>query len=150
MIDSNTDIKAIIDQIVADKTFSLDAVSAISILRDEHEERAEKIKALTDRVAAEAKSNSELNEQITRLAGDAAMLKAQLDTMKAQAEDGVAARHDAKRHEAVAAAWKEAMQIVFRPGTMRETVYTSVPVAQGGGAPVITMPVTTTTERTGE
>lgn len=150
MIDSNTDIKAIIDQIVADKTFSLDAVSAISILRDEHEERAEKIKALTDRVAEEAKINSNLRERLVRAEDDAATLKVQLNTMKAQAEDGVAARHDAKRHEAVAAAWKEAMQTVFRPSTMRETVYTSVPVAQGGGAPVITMPVTTTTERTGE
>ena len=121
-----TDLMKHIDQMVVDNTFSLDALEGIKKLKDgfaelEHE-RDEAI-AKADRAW---KSYAETENELAKAREEVALLRAQIaeDNDTVNAARAAIARAD--KHAAVAAAYKDAMQIVFKPTVVRENVYRNI------------------------
>lgn len=127
------DIMKQIDQLVADKTFSLDALEGVKAIRDamiKVEARNEQLlKENADHIKELTKVRSQLEDERVKT-GD---LLNQIADMKATTAAGQVAIYDAQKHEAVANAWKEAMQTVFKPNIVRETVNRSIPMAINPG-----------------
>jgi len=120
------DLMKHIDQMVVDNTFSLDALDGIKKLKDgfaelEHE-RDEAI-AKADRAW---KSYTEVNAQADEAQKEINILRAQIAENKSLVEEARAAIARADKHAAVAAAYKDAMQIVFKPTVVRESIYRSI------------------------
>jgi len=120
-----TDLLKHIDQMVVDNTFSLDALEGIKKLKDgfaelEHE-RDEAI-AKADRAW---KSYAETENELAKAQAEVALLRAQIAENNSIVEEARAAIARADKHAAVAAAYKDAMQIVFKPTVVRESVYRS-------------------------
>jgi len=118
-----TDLLKHIDQMVVDNTFSLDALDGIKKLKDgfaelEHE-RDEAI-AKADRAW---KSYAETENELAKAQAEVALLRAQIAENNSLVEEARAAIARADKHAAVAAAYKDAMQIVFKPTVLRESVY---------------------------
>lgn len=118
-----TDLLKHIDQMVVDNTFSLDALDGIKKLKDgfaelEHE-RDEAI-AKADRAW---KSYAETENELAKAREEVALLRAQIAENNSLVEEARAAIARADKHAAVAAAYKDAMQIVFKPTVLRESVY---------------------------
>jgi hypothetical protein len=118
-----TDLMKHIDQMVVDNTFSLDALDGIKKLKDgfaelEHE-RDEAI-AKADRAW---KSYAETENELAKAREEVALLRAQIAENNSIVEEARAAIARADKHAAVAAAYKDAMQIVFKPTVLRESVY---------------------------
>jgi hypothetical protein len=119
------DLMKHIDQMVVDNTFSLDALEGIKKLKDgfaelEHE-RDEAI-AKADRAW---KSYAETENELAKAQAEVALLRAQIAENNSIVEEARAAIARADKHAAVAAAYKDAMQIVFKPTVVRESVYRS-------------------------
>lgn len=126
-----------IDRLVEEKTFNLDALEAIKALRDQAaslEKARSELADLCDKYCGEIKrlseDNRELSGQIESLTSAVALYKAR----EKQADEAI---FGAEKHKAVAEAYKDAMEIVFRPHAVRERVHQNIPVpltAQGGGS----------------
>lgn len=127
-----SDILKQIDQLVADKTFSLDALDGIKAIRDALIEAEVNNKNLLEENAAHIKELSKVYSQLEEAAAKASDLIAENVMMKSTVAAGQEAIYTAQRHEAVANAWKEAMQTVFKPNTVRETVNRTMPIAVSG------------------
>ena len=120
-----TDLMKHIDQMVVDNTFSLDALEGIKKLKDgfaelEHE-RDEAI-AKADRAW---KSYAETENELAKAQAEVALLRAQIAENNSLVEEARAAIARADKQAAVAAAYKDAMQIVFKPTVVRESIYRS-------------------------
>jgi hypothetical protein len=120
-----TDLMKHIDQMVVDNTFSLDALDGIKKLKDgfaelEHE-RDEAI-AKADRAW---KSYAETENELAKAREEVALLRAQIAENNSLVEEARAAIARADKQAAVAAAYKDAMQIVFKPTVVRESIYRS-------------------------
>ena len=118
-----TDLMKHIDQMVVDNTFSLDALDGIKKLKDgfaelEHE-RDEAI-AKADRAW---NSYHEAIAETNKAQAEVALLRAQIAENNSLVEEARAAIARADKQAAVAAAYKDAMQIVFKPTVLRESVY---------------------------
>ena len=145
------DIMKQIDQLVADKTFSLDALEGVKTIRDaliKVEAKNEHLqKECDDHIRELTKVRRELEEEQAKTKD----LLNQIATIRDAAAAGQIAIYDAQKHEAVANAWKEAMQTVFKPNTVRETVNRSIPIpinpGNGGASYVTTYGETTNTVR---
>jgi hypothetical protein len=121
-----TDLMKHIDQLVVDNTFSLDAIEGIKKLKDEFTKLESELA-----LAQENAHKAYLSENKAKEQRDVA--RDELDALRKQvAEDNDtvnaarAAIANAATQTAVAAAYKDAMQIVFRPTVMRESVYRNI------------------------
>ena len=118
-----TDLLKHIDQMVVDNTFSLDALEGIKKLKDGfaalERERDEAV-ARADRAMS---SCHEAIAETNKAQQEVALLRAQIAENKSLVEEARAAIARADKHAAVAAAYKDAMQIVFKPTVLRESVY---------------------------
>jgi hypothetical protein len=118
-----TDLMKHIDQMVVDNTFSLDALEGIKKLKDEFAKLESELA-----LAQENAHKAYLSENKALEQRDAA--RDELDALRKQvAEDNDtvnaarAAIANADKQAAVAAAYKDAMQIVFKPTVLRENIY---------------------------
>ena len=116
----------LVDDLVAKKTFSLDALDSIKEIRDglvvmtkKLEESERKYKALFD-------TNSSQSDLLLKQNSDITALKMELADARANIRECEIAIHEKKTAEAVAAAYKDAMEIVFRPSAVRETIQRNV------------------------
>ena len=117
-----TDLLKQIDDLVASKTFNLDALDGIKALKDslgktlnELEVTRERLKAANADLNAHAQTIEKLNTKVTILES----------IIKANEEEVIKGRnaiHEAEKHKAVADAWQGAMAMVFKPNAVRETV----------------------------
>lgn len=120
-----TDLMKHIDQMVVDNTFSLDALEGIKKLKDgfaELERERDEAIAKADRAW---KSYTEASTQADEAQAEVALLRAQIAENDSIVKEARAAIARADKHAAVAAAYKDAMQIVFKPTVVRESVYRS-------------------------
>jgi len=118
-----TDLMKHIDQMVVDNTFSLDALDGIKKLKDgfaELEHERDDAIAKADRAW---KSYAETENELAKAQAEVALLRAQIAENNSLVEEARAAIARADKHAAVAAAYKDAMQIVFKPTVLRESVY---------------------------
>lgn len=118
-----TDLLKHIDQMVVDNTFSLDALDGIKKLKDGFAElERERDEAVTK---ADRAMNSchEAIAETNKAQQEVALLRAQIAENESIVKEARAAIAMADKHAAVAAAYKDAMQIVFKPTVVRESVY---------------------------
>ena len=135
------DILKQIDQLVADKTFSLDALEGVKNIRDALIKAESKSEQLQKECDDHIKELTRLRAKIEEEQVKNASLNAKLGAMELTVAAGQEAIYTAQKHEAVANAWKEAMQTVFKPNTVRETVNRSIPIPinpGNGGASYVT------------
>lgn len=129
-----SELTDMIDKMVAEKTFTLEGVEAIKKLRDraaEQEGAITKLKELDEEHRRElARVRTELasaKEKNTYWAGREEAIAGREKVMSNVEKNGAVA-------EAVAAAYKDAMSIVFKPNMVRESVFRNrnEPLPPGG------------------
>lgn len=111
-----------IDELVASKTFNLDALDGIKKLKDNLKETLEERDALQKRYVGLYEVNNNQGEEITRLRSKLVDCQKELDASRALNDAGQKAIYEAEKHKAVAEAWQGAMAMVFKPYAVRETV----------------------------
>lgn len=111
-----------IEQLVQSQTFTAAALDGIQAIKRKLELTLAELdgaqrnaKTLTDRCNALTTDNEVKSKRISELI-------AEIQSMKDVAAKGQKAIYLAEKHEAVACAWKEAMQTVFKPNAVRESV----------------------------
>ena len=126
----SNDLLKQIDDLVASKTFNLDALDGIKKLKDDLtttlEERDVFKRRCTDLSEANKRQSDAIQEQNNRIEQLAKDLQTS-EAYRAKAREDI---YEAEKHKAVAEAWKEAMQTVFKPSSVRETMWQSIPVSQ--------------------
>lgn len=127
------DILKQIDQLVADKTFSLDALEGVKNIRDALIKAEAKNEQLQKECDDHIKELTRLRTKIEEQQKSISDMTAEIVMMKSTVAAGQEALYNAQKHEAVAQAWKEAMQTVFKPNMIRESVSRSIPVAVQSG-----------------
>lgn len=118
-----TDLMKHIDQMVVDNTFSLDALEGIKKLKDGFAALERERDEAIEKADMAWKSYAETEDELAKAQTEAANLRAQIAENKSLVEEARAAIANADKQAAVAAAYKDAMQIVFRPTVMRENIY---------------------------
>lgn len=146
----SNDLLKQIDDLVASRTFNLEALEGIKAIKDELSKKLSEIetlktqnKNLRDEVETLKTGNQtngmrieELSKQIT---ANAAIVEA---GQKAIWEKQIAA--------ASAAAYQDALQTVFKPSTVRETVWQSIPLTQNYNGNTSVIPYQQETKTTKE
>lgn len=115
-----------IDDLVASKTFNLDALDSIKKLKDDLKKTLDERDALQKRYDGLYDVNNNQGIALRESATKIAELKAELTAAQALNEAGQKAIYDADKHKAVAEAWQSAMQTVFKPNAVRETIARNV------------------------
>lgn len=127
----------LIDQLVNEKTFSLEGVKAIEQMRQKAEQQQAKIEALAARSAEQVTEIAQLKADNERKAAELTEIKKREADLKVR-ETAVAAHETlAAVSKAEAAAYKHSMEIVFKPNTVREKIVNTIPLSQnmqGGGS----------------
>lgn len=115
-----------IDELVASKTFNLDALDGIKAIKDNLKITLGELDAANEKLELRRTENRELMTQVAEKDARISRLEKQIAEMRDAANDGKVARYEAEMHKAVAGAWREAMQTVFKPNAVRETVQRQV------------------------
>lgn len=128
-----------IDELVASKTFNLDALDGIKKLKDDLSKQLIETEMLRGQVEKHLRHIEQLNDNNKALHNKNEVLNIQLKANEEKAVKGQEAIYEAEKYKAVAEAWQGAMQTVFKPNTVRETVFQSIPISQtyGGNTTVM-------------
>lgn len=121
-----SDLLKQIDDLVASKTFNLDALDGIKKLKDDLKKTLEERDALQRKYDGLFETNNNQGVALRDSSSKIEALKAELAASKALNDAGQKAIYEADKHKAVADAWQAAMQTVFKPNTVRETVQRNV------------------------
>lgn len=134
-LENDTAILELIDDIVAKNTFSLDALDSVKALKDKVKEQE---KALT-KLEEQKKQSNELYNSIyddnVKLRETISQLRDENKKLLAQEFEAKASIYEAAKQAAVAAAYKDAMQIVFKPHSVRESMFSNKQIMTPSGFP---------------
>ena len=119
-----------IDDLVASKTFNLDALDGIKKLKESLKQTVEERDVFKRRHEDLSEINRKQSEQLQSQIKQIENLTKDLELSEAYRAKAREAIYGAEKHQAVAEAWKEAMQTVFKPNTVRETMFQSIPISQ--------------------
>lgn len=126
-----------IDDLVASKTFGLDALEGIKKIKDSLKATLEERDALQKRYDGLYETNGRQSDELLRLKSVTDALRTDLAAARALNDAGQKAIYEADKHRAVAEAWQGAMAMVFKPNAVRETIArahaVAVPVMNGPG-----------------
>ena len=123
-----------IDDLVASKTFNLDALEGIKQIKDSLKATLDSLHREQDMALVRTRDLTMERSKSEGYAAEIATLKKQISDMHTASEDGKAARFEADKHKAVAEAWQGAMAMVFKPNFVRETVARNVAIPIPGHA----------------
>jgi hypothetical protein len=115
-----------IDQMVVDNTFSLDALEGIKKLKDEFAKLESELALAQENARKAYLSENKALEQRGAARDELDALRKQVAEDNDTVNAARAAIANADKQAAVAAAYKDAMQIVFRPTVVRESVYRNI------------------------
>lgn len=134
-----SDLLKQIDDLVASKTFNLDALDGIKSLKDNLTATLEDRNDLKRRYDSLMETNNRQSEQLHAQTKQIEKLKKDLEESEAYRAKAREAIYEAEKHKAVAEAWQGAMQTVFKPNAVRESVQRNHVVMMsspgGGGYP---------------
>lgn len=130
---STHELSEMIDALVREKTFSLDAIDAVKALRDKAKDLEQTIERRNGDLATVSKNAANMEREI-------GALKREIESLS-KIHDGIAEREakvvENEKLAAVAkaesAAYKHALETVFRPNTVRERVIDNIPIAVDSG-----------------
>ena len=146
----STDLLKQIDDLVASKTFNLDALDGIKKLKDDLTTTLEERDVFKRRCTDLGEANKRQSEAIQERDYRIEQLTKDLQTSEAYRAKAREDIYEAEKHKAVAEAWKEAMHTVFKPATVRETVYQSIPLSQNYNGNTSVIPYQQETKTTKE
>ena len=115
-----------IDDLVASKTFNLDALDGIKSLKDSLSKTLTELELLKDQLKQEKALSAASIKNIEALTGKIEFLNGLVKANEETAKKGQEAIYEAAKHKAVAEAWQSAMSMVFKPSAVRETVQRNV------------------------
>ena len=121
-----TDLMKHIDQMVVDNTFSLDALEGIKKLKDEFAKLESELALAQENAHKAYLSENKALEQRDAARDELFALRKQVAEDNDTVNAARAAIANADKQAAVAAAYKDAMQIVFKPTVLRESVYRNI------------------------
>lgn len=121
-----SDLLKQIDDLVASKTFNLDALDAIKALKDNLAVTLEERDVMKRRYADLNEVNQKQSEQLQANIKRIETLTKELQESEAYRAKARESIYEAEKHKAVAEAWQCAMQTVFRPSGVRETIHRNV------------------------
>jgi hypothetical protein len=121
-----TDLLKQIDDLVASKTFNLDALESIKAIKDGLE-RSESLRKETQKRYEEVCAvNEKKAEEIARLSDANRKLSDTIDLLKGGEAKAREAVWEKQIAEAKASAYQDALYTVFKPSAVRETIQRSV------------------------
>lgn len=129
---SNEQLLQQIDDLVASKTFGLDALEGIKKIKDSLKATLEERDALQKKYDGLYEVNGRQSDELLRLKSVTDALRTDLAAARALNDAGQKAIYEAEKHKAVADAWQGAMAMVFKPNAVRETVQRQVSVPVNG------------------
>jgi uncharacterized protein YoxC len=115
-----------IDDLVASKTFNLDALEGIKAIKDSLQSTLNERDRLKKQVDDLLQKNSRQFDDIELLSARLTEQAKQVDAMRDAVAKGNDAVWEKKVAEASAGAYKDAMAMVFKPHAVRETVQRNV------------------------
>ena len=122
-----------IDDLVSKSTFSLDALNAVNSLKENLQKLQtdyEKLKNVNERLADDNnKLINELDTVKSNLRDQTAIVK----ELRDKEEKATKAIYDADKYKEVAGTWEKAMNIVFKPSQVRESIFGSTSEHGGNG-----------------
>ena len=132
----SNDLLKQIDDLVASKTFNLDALDGIKTLKDSLKKTLEERDALQRRYDDMHENNAKCIQEITSLTVKLQEQTKRVSDMTELANTGASAIWEKKIADASAAAYKDALYTVFKPSAVRETIQRqhSVWVPNQGGS----------------
>lgn len=128
----STDLLKQIDDLVASKTFNLDALDGIKSLKDSLTKTLAELEANKRALLQQQNANIDLTKQMEAMTGKVEFLNGLVKANEEMAKKGQEAIYDAAKHKAVAEAWQGAMAMVFKPNAVREVVQRNVAVPVSG------------------
>lgn len=147
----SNELTQVIDRLVEQKTFGLDALGAIKELRDKAAEQERQLKSKDDEISHIRAKNVEHTGRIEAMKVQIEQLLKQQAEVLDREKAADKAIYDAEKHQAVADAWRAAMGMVFKPVEVRTSIQRQVALpASGLNTYPITMPETETTTVTQE
>lgn len=126
----STDLLKQIDDLVASKTFNLDALDGIKKLKDDLAKQLAETELLQGQLKKSQSDNSSLREMNNEQAAKIQLLNSLMKANEETAIKGKDAIWEAKIASAVAEAYRDSLHTVFKPSSVRETVWQSVPISQ--------------------
>lgn len=115
-----------IDDLVASKTFNLDALDGIKKLKDDLQRTLDTLESTSEMLRRERLRSSEMESLGQKQAAQIELLNSLIKANEDKVIKGAEAIFEAAKHKAVAEAWQGAMAMVFKPNTVRETVQRNV------------------------
>lgn len=124
----SNDLLKQIDDLVASKTFNLDALDGIKKLKDNLSQTLEERDVLKRRHADLAEINSRQSDQLQQQIKQIEKLTKDLEASEAYRAKACESIYEAEKHKAVADAYKDALYTVFKPNAVRENIHHTMPV----------------------
>lgn len=121
-----TKLQLQIDELVASKTFSLDALEGIRLIRDGLREMTEKNAELQRKCEELQRNNFKLSTEIDNLNTRNKIFAEDLEKARKLSSEGQLAIHASKTSAAVADAYKDILYTIFKPSSVRETIQRQV------------------------
>ena len=115
-----------IDDLVASKTFNLDALDSIKAIKDNLQKTIEQKTALEKRLKELFDENERCKESAERLANTNKLLQGEIEKISGGILKGKEAVWEKLIAEAKADAYKDALYTVFKPSAVRETIQRQV------------------------
>lgn len=143
---SDNSLTTLINDLVEQKTFSLEALSSIKELRDKATILENQNEYLKDSIKSSEERIETLKQRLRESEEAHIVASAKINTLKEREKKATESIYQAEKHKAVAEAYKDAMTIVFKPNVVREAVAKNVPVS--GPVGFSTVFVTENIERT--
>lgn len=122
----------LIDDLVKQQTFSLDAIKAIDTLRAKAQSQEDELKKAADTNDRLHASMTDMYVEIDTLKNTIKRLSDDNEALQKNKADADKAIFAAIKEKAVADAYRDAMMIVFKPAVMRDSIARTVAVPMPG------------------
>jgi len=129
----NDKLTELLDELVTSKTFSLDAVSLVQQMKTEVQRLQAENREQFERLQRKSAEELRLVEQLEATKSEVSKLRVSLDESKKEAHALRDLGQQGKEAKAELKGFTEAMQMVFKPGVVRESFQKTVPVGVPGG-----------------
>lgn len=121
-----------IDSLVLEKTVSLEALNAINALKAQASELETQLKQADYRLEHQQNTIQELRSEIRTLEGTIASQNTALDQQATRLKSAESIQREGMEAKAELKGFVSAMQMVFRPSVVRESIQKQVPVPVEG------------------
>ena len=132
-MESKTQLMDIVDSMITEGTFGLEALEGIKRIKDEASKAQETITTLEGQVASLDKALKQSNEIVLKQSSVIETLTNKVNEQYGIVENGQKAIYEAEKEKAVSAAYIHIMETIFKPHTVRQAIHKNVAIPIDGG-----------------